>query len=101
MSTPYTDRTWPERKQIMDALDGCGSTMHHGHQGDGFTAAIGRGKYSETAAAMAGFGFECSRLYTFPLGTDNPPAHLRHDAREMPECNWLFAYFQPTKETTA
>lgn len=95
MSTPYTRRTWPERKAIMDALEAAGSALRDGHQGDGFTAAIGRGKFSETISAMSNFGFRCARLYTFPLGTDKPAAHLRHDDREIPSCNWLLAFFEP------
>lgn len=96
--TPYTLRDWPERLAIMRALESAGSMLRDGHIGDGFTAAIGRGRYGATVEAMAEHGFSCSRLYLFPLGTDRPAQHLRHDSQGVPSCCWLIADFQPTKE---
>ena len=92
--TPYTNRSWPERLEIMKALEACGSLMRSGHRGTGFTAAIGRDKYSSTIQAMSKFGFECADLYTFPLGTDTPADHLRHDSHGIPRSCWLIADFQ-------
>lgn len=92
--TPYTDRTWPERLEVMQALENCGSLMRSGHIKTGFTAAIGRGQYSATINAMSKLGFECAELYTFPLGTDKPANHLRHDSHGIPRSCWLIASFQ-------
>lgn len=50
-------------------------------------------------AAMEQAGLELARCsaHYFPLGTDNPPAHLRHDGR-FPGSKgfWLYANFAPS-----
>jgi len=95
MSKPYTARTWPERLAIMKDLEACNSMMHQGHVGNGFVAAIGRDSFAVTDQAMRAHGFECAELYNFPLGTDKPAEHLRHDSRGFPSCCWLLAWFEP------
>ena len=95
MSKPYTARTWPERLAIMKDLEACNSMMHRGHVGNGFVAAIGRDSFAVTDQAMRAHGFECAELYNFPLGTDKPAEHLRHDSRGFPSCCWLLAWFKP------
>ena len=95
MSIPYTARTWPERLAIMKDLEACNSMMRQGHVGNGFVAAIGRDSFAVTDQAMRAHGFECAELYNFPLGTDKPAEHLRHDSRGFPSCCWLLAWFEP------
>ena len=94
MSKPYTARTWPERLAIMKELEACNSMMHQGHVGNGFVAAIGRDSFAVTDQAIRAHGFECAELYNFPLGTDKPAEHLRHDSRGFPSCCWLLAWFE-------
>ena len=90
--TTYADRTDAQRRAIMDACTQAGSQFHE-RTADGFRVAIGRRRYGDTVWAMAAHGFTCARLFTFPLGTDTPPDHLRHDADQFPACRWLFADF--------
>ena len=92
---PYRDRDWHGRLAIMHALENVGSVLRYGYVRDGFTAAIGRGRYGATVDSMREYGFICVDLVYFPLGTDKPSAHLRHDSHGIPACCWLFAEFQP------
>ena len=89
----FSDLSWTQRLEIRQAIEAAGSAMQS-YLSEGFSVAIGRGRYSATVAALEPFGFECAKLYTFPLGTDNPPAHLRHDSRGFPSCCWLIACFR-------
>ena len=92
---PYRNRDWPGRLAIMRALENVGSALHCGYVRDGFTAAIGRERYGDTVDAMRAHGFRCVQLVYFPLGTDTPADHLRHDSHGIPACCWLLAEFQP------
>jgi hypothetical protein len=95
--TPYADRSWPERLEVMNTCERSGSHFE-GRTQSGFRVAIGRGKYAETVAALAALGFACADLYTFPLGADKPAEHLRHDSHGVPSCCWLFAHFNLKNE---
>jgi hypothetical protein len=90
--TPYAERDWPERLRIMKECEAAGSHFHE-RLVDGFRVAIGRDRYSATVEALRSYGFKCERLYHFPLGTDKPSPHLRHDQRGISSCAWLFADF--------
>ena len=90
--TPYADRSWPERSAIMDACAAAGSQFRE-RTSNGFRVAIGRDTYGATVEALSALGFRCCDLYMFPLGTDKPKAHLRHDSRGVPASVWLFADF--------
>lgn len=95
--TPYADRSTAERIAIMDLCDSVGSRFRD-RTPDGFTVAIGRKALGRTIAALEPLGFACASLYTFPLGLDRPPEHLRHDSRGIPASVWLVANFK-TKGT--
>lgn len=90
--TPYADRPWPERSAIMDACAAAGSAFYE-RTANGFRVAIGRTRLGATLAELERHGFTCTRLVTFPLGTDKPADHLRHDSRGVPASVWLFADF--------
>lgn len=91
----YYDLPWPQRLAIMDACKAAGSSFDHGLT-EGFRVAIGRGRLSATIAALEPLGFEFrDELHTFPLGTDKPPEHLRHDSMGIPSSVWLMAAFYP------
>jgi len=92
MSTPYANLSLIERFRIMDTCKAAGSQFHERTE-NGFRVAIGRNRYGATVLALDRYGFQCVNLVMFPLGTDTPAEHLRHDAREIPSCNWLFADF--------
>ena len=89
----YYDLEWPQRLAIMNACLDAGSQLDHGLS-NGVRVAVGRGKLSQTIAALEPFGLSFDELSTFPLGTDTPPEHLRHDDRGFPSCCWLFASFE-------
>jgi hypothetical protein len=90
--TAYADRPWPERSAIMDACAAAGSKFHE-RTAHGFRVAIGRTRLGATMAELERHGFTCSGLFTFPLGTDTPAEHLRHDSSGVPASVWLFADF--------
>jgi hypothetical protein len=90
--TAYADRPWPERSAIMDACAAAGSAFYE-RLPNGFRVAIGRTRLGATMAELERHGFTCSRLVTFPLGTDKPAEHLRHDSSGVPASVWLFADF--------
>lgn len=93
----YYDLDWPQRLAIMNACEAAGSSFDHGLT-NGFRVKIGRQRLAATIAALEPFGVSLSDLYTFPLGTDQPPEHLRHDDRGFPSCCWLFASFEFSTE---
>ncbi len=96
-ATPYADRTDADRLRIMDTCAAAGSEFHE-RTASGFRVAVGRGRYSATVAALLPFGFSCVRLALFPLGSDKPAEHLRHDSQGVPSCCWLFADFEEVKQ---
>jgi len=65
--------------------------------------AVARGKYGELVQVLKKFGLECADSYYFPLGTDKPPMHLRHDSIRYGQqnCNWFYAHFKVMEEVTA
>jgi hypothetical protein len=93
----YYDLPWPQRMDIRNACEAAGSAFDHGLT-DGFRVAVGRGRLSQTIAALEPFGVRLGEVYTFPLGTATPPEHLRHDYQGMPSCCWLMANFEFTTE---
>ena len=94
MKLAYTNRSWDERLAIMKQIEACESLLTTGHLGTGFQVAVGRGKYGELCETLKHEGFECTDLYTFPLGTDKPSEHLRHDNKGFERCCWLYATFK-------
>ena len=93
----YYSLEWPQRLDIRNACEAAGSSFDHGLR-NGIRVAIGRGQLSQTIAALEPFGLRLDELYTFPLGTDQPPEHLRHDNRGIPSCCWLMANFEFSTE---
>lgn len=99
-SQPFTQRTWPERLEIIKTLEVMECAMRD-YCGDGFTIAVGRGRYAEAVSYLKTKGFHCTDLYHFPLGTDKPSMHLRHDVKGFERCCWLIAGFRPSKTASA
>lgn len=96
----YRALPWEGRLAVMRAVEAAGSAFYAGHVGDGFMVAFGRDVFGATCEAMAALGFTLHgpSIHTFPLGTDNPPGHLRHDSQQygVARCNWLLGTFIPT-----
>jgi hypothetical protein len=65
--------------------------------------AVARGKFGELCSAMDKHGLELKESSYFPLGSDKPPKHLRHDSAKYKQknCLWFFAQFKVKElETT-
>ena len=58
--------------------------------------AVARGKLGELCQAMNKLGLDFVESYHFPLGSDKPPMHLRHDSAKYGQqnCNWFYATFK-------
>ena len=82
------------RFKIYDALKLIDCESHGGGQNPFFSVAVAKGKFSALLEIMGKFGFENNGLYTFPLGTDKPPMHLRHESYGQPNSCWLIANFK-------
>ncbi|MDT8992783.1 hypothetical protein RQP54_18060 [Curvibacter sp. APW13] len=94
-SLAYCHLDWPKRLAIMNDLESVNSVMYQGFVGDGFTAAIGRGALAKTNELMEKHGFAPRHAVTFPLGSDQPAQHLRHDGVHAKACNWLLCTYTP------
>lgn len=82
------------RFEIYKALDALQCEARGaGNQGQ-LAVAVAKGQFSALTHALKGLGLEFVNLYKFPLGTDKPPMHLRHESHGFPDCVWLIANFQ-------
>ena len=65
--------------------------------------AVAKGKFYELKQSLDKLGFDYVESYFFPLGSDKPPMHLRHDSVRygVTNCNWLYATFKVKEEVTA
>ena len=57
--------------------------------------AVAKGKFGDLVKALKELGLTYEDSYYFPLGTDKPPMHLRHDSIKygVQACNWFYAMF--------
>jgi len=91
----FFELTYEQRFKVYDALKALKCDTH-GSGGSGMlSVAVAKGKFSELDHAMQHLGLKFVELYKFPLGTDNPPEHLRHESYGMPDSAWLIANFRP------
>ena len=65
--------------------------------------AVAKGKFGDLVKALKELGLTYDDSYYFPLGTDKPPMHLRHDSIKygVQACNWFYAMFSIKDEVTA
>jgi len=84
------------RFSIYDAIDSVDClTRHWDGSGNGLLhVAVAKNKFSKLIGALSKFNLENVELYKFPLGTDKPPMHLRHESYGFPDSAWLVATFQ-------
>jgi hypothetical protein len=92
MNRSFFDLPQERRFAVYKAIENA-QCAHHAGGSFGLSVAVGKGQFSALVEAMQQFGFQHADLYTFPLGTDKPPAHLRHDNRGFPDSCWLIATF--------
>jgi len=94
MSISFFELSDTERFSIYHAIDDAGcQTKHCGGNGL-LSVAVGKGKFSELVNSLSKFNLENVDLFKFPLGTDKPPIHLRHDSYGIPDSSWLVAVFK-------
>ena len=100
--TSFYDLSHTHRFMIYGALKALDCETANGGS-NGLCVAVARGKYGELVQAMKKFGLEYVESYYFPLGTDKPPMHLRHDSAKYgaKNCNWFYATFKVTEQVTA
>jgi hypothetical protein len=91
----FYELTYEKRFQVYGVLDAL-QCETHGAGGSGCLAvAVAKGKFSELSHTLKNLGLAFVEMYKFPLGTDTPPAHLRHESYGMPDSAWLIAVFRP------
>jgi hypothetical protein len=93
---PFCDSPDRIRMALRDAIDSAGGYVA-GYYGPYVQVAIPRpsGPFF-LAMDEAGLELDEHSLHFFPLGTDAPPDHLRHDCRYPGSKGfWLFGNFSP------
>ena len=85
-----------DRMRYRAAVEAAGGEVE-GYNGPALTVAVPRNVTRfYTAMAAAGLA-DLGRPWFFPLGTDSPPAELRHDGRYPGSAGfWLFLNLAPT-----
>lgn len=91
----FFDLTHEQRFKIYDAIKGLGCQTYPGGGSGLLSVAVAKGKFSELTQTLNMLGMKQTDLYKFPLGTDHPPAHLRHESYGQPDSCWLVANFKP------
>ena len=95
MKTSFYDLPHNLRFQIYGAIKALDcQTGNSGGSGQ-LCVAVARGKFGEIVQAMDKFGLKLVDSYFYPLGSDKPPANLRHDSLKygVSNCNWFYAIF--------
>lgn len=91
----FFDLTHEQRFKIYDAIKGLGCQTYPGGGSGVLSVAVAKGKFSELTQTLDMLGMKQTDLYKFPLGTDQPPAQLRHESYGQPDSCWLVANFKP------
>jgi hypothetical protein len=91
----FYDLSESHRFMVYGALKALDCETASGGSG-GLCVAVARGKFGQLLEAMRKFGLDFVESYYFPLGTDNPPPHLKHDSIKYgaKNCNWFYATFK-------
>jgi hypothetical protein len=101
--TSFFDLSHTQRFMIYGALKALDCETGQSGGSGGLCVAVARGKYGDLLQAMEKFGLEYVESYYFPLGTDKPAMHLRHDSVRYggQNCNWFYATFKVKEQVTA
>lgn len=93
--TRFFDLSVSERFAIYDAIESVDCVTHGCGVHGALSVAVAKGKFGALVDAMHRLGLKHIDAYTFPLGTDKPAAHLRHESHGQPDSCWLIATFKP------
>jgi len=93
MNRSFFDLSYEKRFEIYGAIDALNCAKYDSG-GGGLAVAVAKGKFGELVDAMHRFGLKHIDSYTFPLGTDKPPMHLRHASYGQPDSCWFIACFR-------
>jgi len=91
----FYELTYEKRFQIYRVLDTLQCQTHDAGGSGCLSVAVAKGKFSELQHTLKNLGLVFVELYKFPLGTDKPPTHLRHESYGFPDSAWLIATFRP------
>ena len=91
----FFELTYEQRFKIYDAIKQCGCETHSSGGSGLLSVAVAKGKFSQLDHTLTGLGMKMNQLYKFPLGTDTPADHLRHESYGQPNSAWLIAVYQP------
>ena len=94
MNISFFDLPDNTRFAVYDAIESAGCATKHCSGNGLLSVAVGKGKFSELLNALSKFNLENVDLYKFPLGSDKPAEHLRHESYGFPDSSWLIAVFQ-------
>lgn len=83
------------RFKAYAALEAVDCAKYDSGGGPQLSVAVARGRFGDLLQAMEAVGLRQVDLYRFPLGSDKPAEHLRHDAGPIPRCQYLIASFLP------
>jgi hypothetical protein len=93
MNVSFFELSDDERFSVYSAIESidcatrsCGSGL--------LSVAVAKGKFSELIGKLSKFNLENIDLYKFPLGSDKPPMHLRHESYGFPDSAWMIAVFK-------
>lgn len=90
----FYDLPYEKRFQVYDALDALQCETHGAGGAGCLSVAVAKGKFSELQHALKNLGLYFVEMYKFPLGTDKPAMHLRHESYGFPDSAWLIAVFR-------
>jgi hypothetical protein len=91
----FFDLTYDHRFRVYDAINAAGCQQYPGGGSGLLSVAVAKGKFGELTHALETLGMKQIDLYKFPLGSDNPPDHLRHESHGIANSCWLIANFRP------
>lgn len=98
----FADLPGPVRMALRETAERQGAQVA-GYVSGNLQLAIARGKLGATISAMEAVGMIAveGSLFLFPLGSDDPPASLRHDG-DYPGSRgfWLYYSFQPSSSVS-
>ncbi len=99
MIKSFVDRDGKDRLAALKDLDAIQATCS-GYFGDCIAVAVPRGGTQAVEQWAKKHGLKLRNMYYFPLGTDKPAMHMRHDSSMYGGtfCNWLIANYAPFEE---
>lgn len=89
----FFDLTHEQRFAVYDAIKAIGCDTHKAGYSGMLSVSVAKGKFGELDKAMSELGLKFVNLYKFPLGSDKPPIHLRHESYGQPDSCWLIANY--------